>query len=199
MEIHDLQLYRHSLHVGMIAATFTTFLEYSHRDRSSAILAALLHDVGKLQLPISILRKSNPLTEAEWDLMRCHPDIGVVLLRREADCSIDVLTAVQQHHERLDGSGYALGLRAPYISELVRVLAICDAYAAMTEDRIYEESYGAQQALQVLQERRRQFDPLLVRQFSRMVLREPTGKVLRSIHDLNSALNFTTSAQSLIP
>jgi HD-GYP domain-containing protein (c-di-GMP phosphodiesterase class II) len=172
MKSHDPHLHFHSLHVGIVTAAFTDFLGYSIRDRRDAIVAGLLHNVGKTRLSQSILRKSGPLTEAEWQLMRCHPDIGVILLKPEKDFGSDVLTAIQQHHERLDGTGYPQGLQAPSISEMVRVLSICDTYAAMTEDRAYEKRYSLQESLQALQARRRQFDPVLVRYFSRMALRE---------------------------
>lgn len=179
------QLHSHSLHVAIITATFTHYLGYSLRDQMAAIVAALLHDVGKTRLPVSILRKPGPLTKTEWQLMRCHPDIGVILLNAERNFGSDVLTAVQQHHERLNGSGYPQGIQAPSISELVRVLSICDVYGAMTEDRVYEESHSSQEALQVLQARRSQYDPVLVGHFSQMALRESSLKIGSSSRSLD--------------
>ena len=111
-------------------------------------LAGLLHDVGKIGVSDTILRKPGPLDEEEWDEMRRHPAIGARILRlRELE---DVRAWILSHHERLDGRGYPAGLRGTEISPQARILAVADAYVAMTSDRVYRGALSAHEALEEL-------------------------------------------------
>ena len=129
-------------------------------------LGALLHDVGKLAVPAPILAKSEPLTEREWALMRRHPEAGAEVLRPllspdavPPECSRDVLAIVRSHHERWDGSGYPDGLVGNEIPLLARIVAVADAFEAMTERRPYRGARSHVAALaEVAEEVDRQFD-----------------------------------------
>ena len=116
-------------------------------------VAALLHDVGKLQVPDAILRKAGPLTQGEFDVIKRHPGDGEALL-----CHIGGFGAeaplVRGHHERLDGSGYPDGLRGGELSLEVRILGVCDVYDALTSERVYRRALGQEQALLVLDQGR---------------------------------------------
>lgn len=112
--------------------------------------AGLMHDIGKLAIPDQILDKHSPLDQAEWTLMKSHPEIGLSLLgdghsKRE-------MLAVLYHHERLDGSGYPYGLGADAIPIEARIVAVADTYDALTSDRAYREARLPQEARRVIME-----------------------------------------------
>ena len=98
-------------------------------------LAGILHDIGKIAVPDSILNKPGPLTDDEWVQMRRHPELGArILSSRELD---DVRRWILAHHERPDGAGYPKGLKAEEIPLEASIVAVADAFEAMTADRVY--------------------------------------------------------------
>jgi putative nucleotidyltransferase with HDIG domain len=137
-------------------------------------LAGLLHDVGKTAIPERILAKPGPLTDLEWLEMRRHPWIAVELLE---DAGMDQIREwIYCHHERPDGCGYPRGLKADEIPLEARILAVADAYEAMTNDRVYRRSIGKWQACEELREcAGSQFDEVVVDAFLRVVDREEAG------------------------
>jgi HD-GYP domain-containing protein (c-di-GMP phosphodiesterase class II) len=121
-------------------------------------LAGILHDVGKIGVPDSILRKPGPLTDAERTQMQRHPELGArILASGELD---DVRGWILAHHERPDGTGYPKGLSAEEIPLEASILAVGDAYEAMTSDRVYRMAIGPEAARdELLKGAGSQFDP----------------------------------------
>ncbi|MCL4811426.1 MAG: HD domain-containing protein [Vicinamibacteraceae bacterium] len=131
----------------------------------------LLHDIGKLAIPGAVLDKLGPLTPGELALMQEHPMRGVRILEPIAPFA-DLLPIVGQHHERFDGGGYPLGLRGDEIDVSARVLAVADAFDAMTSNRPYRCGLDIDAAVRVIRgEAGRQFDPLVVEAFLRVLAR----------------------------
>jgi putative nucleotidyltransferase with HDIG domain len=129
---------------------------------------SLLHDIGKIGVPDSILRKPGKLTEEEWVKMREHPVHGQQILR-----GIEFLEGaarvVAQHHEKWDGSGYPLGIREEEVDVCARIFAVADAFDAITSDRVYRRGKSYQEAAQELDDwAGRQFDPKVVEAFHRV-------------------------------
>jgi HD-GYP domain-containing protein (c-di-GMP phosphodiesterase class II) len=125
-------------------------------------LAALLHDVGKLRVPRELLRKPALLSESEERLMRNHPAWGAELVSGVPGLQA-VALIVHHHHERVDGSGYPSRLSGVHIPVASRIMAVCDAYGAMTEARPYREQREPQAALAELRDLAgNQFDPAVV-------------------------------------
>ncbi len=143
------------------------------QDRIAMICAAgLLHDIGKIGIPDSILSKKGPLTDEEWEVVRAHPELGVEILRHVIDL-VNCLPAILHHHEHYDGKGYPSGLKDENIPLEARILAIADAYDAMTSRRPYREQLSPQQALNELKRSTgTQFNPELVDAFCKII--EPT-------------------------
>jgi putative nucleotidyltransferase with HDIG domain len=165
---HDLYLYRHSLAVSELARTFAAFLGFSSADQSRLWTAGLLHDIGKIRIPVELLGKPIALNLAETTEMREHPLMGERLLEAEGYFAVDTLMAVRNHHERLDGTGYPFGLRATEISEPVRIVTLCDIFAAMTEERPYATPCGWKNALETMTAKRTWLDLRLMKQFATM-------------------------------
>jgi putative nucleotidyltransferase with HDIG domain len=131
-------------------------------------MGALLHDVGKIGLPAEVLNKPGCLTAEEWVVMRGHPSAGVALLA-EADFPWDVTLIVQSHHERWDGTGYPHGLMGQEIPRVARLVAIADAYDALTSVRSYRAASSHDEAMAVMRlDAGRQFDPMLFAEFERV-------------------------------
>jgi len=116
-----------------------------------AVLAGWLHDVGKVAIPDALLGKRTALTDDEWEVMRSHPEVGARMLAHMPGFG-DAADAVHHHHERWDGAGYPDGLDHDRIPVESRIVSVCDAYSAMTEDRTYQAARPSDQALQLLRD-----------------------------------------------
>ena len=142
-------------------------------------LGLLLHDVGKLALPASVVQKADKLTPEEWEMMRGHPRLGLELLRGD-DFSPLVKAIVLRHHERWDGSGYPDGKSGTDIHEMARIAAVADVYDAVTSERPYAAAQSAREGVRVILEGSGTlFDPDVVDVFARVVTPFPPGEELR--------------------
>ena len=169
MRSHDDVLYAHSLLVSRLTSTFAAHLGFPLRDQRLLRRAALLHDVGKLHIDRSLLHKPTTLNEREWAILRCHPTIGNSILEDEDIYDPIVRDAVQNHHERLDGTGYPVGISGKQISEVVRVITLCDVFAAMTETRAYGKPYTWSAALERMEGKSTRLDLNFLRHFVTMI------------------------------
>jgi response regulator RpfG family c-di-GMP phosphodiesterase len=168
LETRDLETHGHSERV----VTYSLRLGREYGLDSSRIKAlefgSLLHDIGKIGVPDSILRKPAKLTEDEWILMREHPLHGQQILR-----GIEFLQGaalvVAQHHEKWDGSGYPLGLRGEEIDVCARIFSVADAFDAITSNRVYRKGKSYEAAAKELDDwAGKQFDPEVVAAFHRV-------------------------------
>lgn len=173
----DGDTYRHSLEVAATAREVGRLLGLVGVDLVEVELAALLHDIGKLRLPPSVLNKPGPLDAGELRLMRLHPEWGAEMIARVPGLEA-VALIVRLHHERLDGTGYPHGLPAERIPTASRIVSACDAYGAMTRRRSYTEPLDVDGALRELERHAgTQFDPLVVEVLSDFV-REPVEVIV---------------------
>lgn len=140
----------HASRVSSLAVRIGRELGLGERHLGDLRLAGTLHDVGKLCLPAPMLEKDGPLTPDEWRLVRSHPVEGERLLRPFV-ARREVLAAVRWHHERWDGAGYPDGLRAAATPLTGRIVAVADAFSAMTEERPYRPAMSAAAALEELE------------------------------------------------
>jgi len=130
---------------------------------------ALLHDIGKIGIPDSILLKPGKLTEDEWEVMRRHPVIGHRFLTNSAYLKT-AAALVLSHHERWDGRGYPQGLAGEDISLGARIFAVIDAYDAMRSSRVYKHSVSMEKAVAEIRDKSgSQFDPSIVEAFLQCV------------------------------
>lgn len=179
IELHHGQTCRHMMNVAGTAVAFGRYLGLPRVDLLLLAQAGLLHDVGKLFIPISVLEKDGPLTEAERALIACHPEHGAKALAGEQGVDQQVIEAALNHHEYLDGSGYPNRISGDAISPLVRLLTIVDIFAALTERRAYKEPMTARMAIGHLMQMRGKLDQPLLRAFRGLVL-EPVFAVSKA-------------------
>ena len=155
----------HSGRVQQLASALGRRLRLEERPLLELAYAAELHDIGKVGLPDALLLKPGPLLPTEWDVMRSHSSWGSELLRHVPGLE-RVAVIVRHHHERFDGSGYPDGLSGEDIPTESRILAVIDAFVAMTEERPYRHARDHETAAADLHAQRgAQFDPRVLDAF----------------------------------
>jgi HD-GYP domain-containing protein (c-di-GMP phosphodiesterase class II) len=180
LAIKDTSTREHTRRVAQLAVQVGQELGLRGKRLRSLAVAALLHDVGKLQVPEAILCKAAPLTPAEFEVIKRHPTDGVALLSHIGGFD-DELPLVRGHHERLDGSGYPDGLRGAELSLEVRIIGVCDVYDALTSHRVYRRAFSQAQALTILDQGREiAFDADVLDALSRVVGEAPAVRHLRA-------------------
>ena len=168
LEARDAETHGHSERVVTFSLRLGREYGLTSAEMKALEFGSLLHDIGKIGVPDAILRKPAKLTEEEWERMREHPLHGQQILR-----GIKFLTGaarvVAQHHEKWDGSGYPLGLKAEDIDICARIFSVADAFDAITSDRVYRQGRSYEVALAELDDwAGRQFDPRIVEAFHRV-------------------------------
>jgi len=162
---HHNHSYRHCLFVTGFAVAFAQHLGMREDDQRRLARAALLHDVGKAYIPLSILDNPGKLTDAEMEQMRQHPRLGYEALAGEGSFPPEMLDVVLHHHEFLDGTGYPHGLTADRISDIVRITTIVDIHAALVEKRSYRMPFTHTQAFAMMEQMGGKLDQQLLQAF----------------------------------
>jgi response regulator RpfG family c-di-GMP phosphodiesterase len=164
LDMRDPSTARHARSVGRFASQTAAALGLTGERVERIQAAGVLHDLGKLGIADAILHKPGPLDDDEWREIRRHPEVGARILEHAG--MRDIARWVGQHHERIDGRGYPLGLAGEEISLEARILAVADAYEAMIADRPYRMGMPAQEArAELLRCAGSQFDPQVVEAF----------------------------------
>ena len=166
---HDAEARTHARGVARLSLGIALELGVKRTYLTALALGAILHDVGKLQVPRAVLAKPGRLTEDEWRLVRSHPACGERLLAPHINHPV-VLSVVRSHHERHDGDGYPDGLRNGQSPLLARIVTVADAYEAMTAERPYRAALPRREAFSELRAcAGSQFDPVCVAALVRVV------------------------------
>lgn len=166
IEARDPHSSGHAERVSIVAEVLAARLGWDEADIDVLRTGASLHDIGKLRVPERILRKPGPLDEQELAEMRRHPEEGARMVARHRSLQL-VVPGVLYHHERWDGGGYPVGVRGEAIPAEARVLAVVDAFDAMTTDRAYRRALSEAAAVVELERcAGTQFDPEIVGVFA---------------------------------
>jgi len=169
VDARDHYTYGHSRNVCKYAVAIGRALDLPSSELERLRIAALLHDIGKIGLSDSVLRKPGPLDNEEWEMMKKHSELGATIVSHAPELA-DCAPAIRHHHEWMDGSGYPSGLKGESIPLQARIIAIADAYDTMTTPRSYRTTLSAEEALEELRRyTNTQFDPHLVEIFARLV------------------------------
>jgi putative nucleotidyltransferase with HDIG domain len=171
--------YMHSVAVCGLMVSLARQMGLADAEVRDAGLAGLLHDVGKMQMPLEVLNKPGALTDAEFNVMRGHPERGFDLLKEGARVPASALDVCLHHHEKMDGTGYPHKLAGEQISLFARMGAVCDVYDAITSVRPYKTAWDPAGSLQRMSQWKGQFDPVVFQAFVKSVGIYPTGTLVR--------------------
>ncbi len=175
----DEYTYMHSLSVCVLMISFGKHLGFNARQLKEVGIGAMLHDVGKMQVPEEILNNKGALSDEEYALMKRHVEYSHSFLEKtEGIAELSVIIA-SQHHERIDGKGYPNCLKGDDISIYGQAAAIADVYDAMTSQRCYQRRYEPTEVLKKLYEWNDSYNKELVEQFIRCVGIYPVGSLVR--------------------
>lgn len=156
----------HSTSVSRYAEALARAVNLPENEVERIKIGALLHDVGKIGIPESVLKKPGKLTDEEWEIMKQHPTIGAEKVLAPNEALRDLIPIVKYHHERIDGRGYPEGLKGNEIPLEARIVSVADAYHALVSDRPYRKGMPIEKACAILREGAGvQWDSDLVRQF----------------------------------
>jgi HD-GYP domain-containing protein (c-di-GMP phosphodiesterase class II) len=148
---HDYHTFTHSANVAFFCVLLAKACGINDRtDLERIAIGALLHDVGKLEIPEKILKKRGRLDDNEWQVISRHPTIGFQMLSHRHDLTFGQLMMVYQHHERLDGSGYPVGISQHRIHPWAQLCAVVDVYEALTSHRPYRPRLPKGYAIPIL-------------------------------------------------
>lgn len=157
----DDQTFVHSINVALICGEIGEWLGYSAVQMKKIMAAGILHDIGKVKIPLNILNKPGKLTEQEYQIIKYHTVFGYKILKdRPIDTHIKY--AALMHHERYDGSGYPRGRKETEIDEFARIIAIADVYDAMTAKRVYRERMSPFDVIEHFEKEISHFDPKIL-------------------------------------
>lgn len=180
LKMYDDYTYHHSLSVAVIALTVGIALELNDIELHQLGLSAVLHDIGKLMIPASIIQKPGRLTAEEFDLIKNHPLYGTKILPHRHDIPESIFDGILSHHERMDGSGYPSGLKAKEIPLSGRILAVADVYDALTSNRPYRlPSLPSEASEYIMGGTGTYFDEDVVSAFIKKVAPYPVGTCVR--------------------
>jgi HD-GYP domain-containing protein (c-di-GMP phosphodiesterase class II) len=147
---HDNYTYGHSMRVATYLALFGFNLRLPKNEQVILASGGLLHDVGKMSIPFAVLNKPGRLNAAEFEVMKGHVTASLAYLRGCPDLPKGITTIAAQHHEKLDGTGYPLGLAGDKLNRLARIAAIVDVFSALTDRRPYKPPMEAETALNLM-------------------------------------------------
>ncbi len=171
--------YMHSVAVCALMVSLARGLGLNETACREAGLAGLLHDMGKALMPPEVLNKPGKLTDAEYEIMRGHPEQGWALLNESLGVGEPVLDVCLHHHERIDGSGYPHRLPGEQITQLARMGAVCDVYDAITSNRPYKAGWDPGESISRMAGWTGHFDPVVFATFVKCLGIYPTGSLVR--------------------
>ncbi|WP_280769418.1 HD-GYP domain-containing protein [Salipaludibacillus daqingensis] len=177
---YDSYVFHHSLNVTVYAVALGQKVGLNQSELHDLGLGAMLHDLGKMGIPLEILNKSEELTVEEFDLIKSHASIGFDMLRKSYTLSLITAHCAYQHHERLDGTGYPRQLAGNDIHYFAKIIGIADVFDAVTSNRVYRQAMLPHEGLELLYSGAGSlFDEKLVDSFAKTVAIYPVGLEVR--------------------
>ncbi|WP_445492318.1 HD-GYP domain-containing protein [Niallia sp. 03133] len=174
--LYDDYIFSHSLNVTVYSLALGKELKLSTKQLEVLGLGAILHDVGKINIPLNILLKQGKLTEQEFEQIKTHAEIGYRMLKDIPNLSLLVAHCAYQHHERINGSGYPRGITGDEIHLFGKIIAVADVFDAITSNRVYRKAMLPHEALEILYAGiNKLYDAKIVEAFRKAIILYPNG------------------------
>lgn len=200
IKMYDDYTYHHSLSVAIMAIAIGLEMGYDRHKLDELGIAGLLHDIGKVSVPIEIINKKGRLTEEEYNIVRLHPVYAAEHLKARKLVSDDCCAGIIGHHERWDGLGYPMHLKGEQIHEYARILAVADVYDALTSNRPYRVPAPPNEAIEfIMGGMYSHFDENVVKAFLRKVAPFPTGSRVKLSNGETACVIKNNTDQPLRP
>ena len=152
VEAKDAYTEGHVKRVSNLAVDLGRMMGLQPRDIEALRVGGILHDIGKIGIPDSVLNKPGPMSAEEWEMVKAHPVVGFRVAEPLKQILKGALEVIRHHHERMDGSGYPDGIKGEEISAVARVMAVADVYDALVTDRPYHKGVSKEKALSIMQQ-----------------------------------------------
>ena len=176
----DNYTYQHSVNVAVLSLVLGVQLQLNQDELYTLCMGALIHDIGKVLIPIDIVLKPGPLTDEEFETIKEHTTKGYDYLKGCLEISAPSRIVALQHHEKMNGCGYPDNIKNKSINRFARIVAIADVYDALTSDRPYRKAMNPNDAVEyILSHGDTQFDYEMVKAFSKAVVPYPPGTLVK--------------------
>lgn len=175
LKISDEYTFKHSVDVATMSMIVAQKYGFSQQQIYEIGISGLLHDIGKAQIPAALLNKAGKLTEQEFALMKQHSLLGYRILMNKEELSDEIKLGVLQHHEKINGSGYPLGVSGDKICQFAKIIAVADIYDALVTERPYKKPYSPRDAVEMIMAMTDELDICTMRCFLESIILYPVG------------------------
>ncbi|MBO5372929.1 MAG: HD-GYP domain-containing protein [Lachnospiraceae bacterium] len=179
LKVSDEYTFKHSVDVATMAMIIAKQYGLSEKEIYEIGIAGLLHDIGKTQIPSEILNKAGRLTEEEFGIMKKHALFGYTILKEKSEISNPVLMGVLQHHEKLNGQGYPMGVPEEKIFTYAKIISMADIYDALVTERSYKKAFSPRDAVEMIMAMTDELDIEVMRSFLNSVILYPVGTTVK--------------------
>lgn len=178
LKTSDEYTFKHSVDVATIAMILAKQQGLSRNSIYEIGVAGLLHDIGKTKVPIEILNKPSRLNDNEFEVMKQHSVFGYRMVKDKHEFSNEVALAVLQHHEKINGSGYPLGMNESQITPYAKILTVADIYDALVTTRPYKEAFSQRDAVEMIMSMTGELDMTAMKSFLESMILYPVGSIV---------------------
>lgn len=178
LKVSDEYTFKHSVDVATISMLIAKKSNLPETDIQKIGMAGLLHDLGKSQIPNEVLNKAGKLTEEEFAIMKNHSVYGYRILKERDDIPKEVLMGVLQHHEKINGKGYPMGVGGEQITTYAKILSIADIYDALVTERPYKKAFSQQDAVEMIMAMTDELDITFMRSFLAIMILYPVDSIV---------------------
>lgn len=179
LKVSDEYTFKHSVDVATMSMIIAKQYGLPEKEVYEIGIAGLLHDIGKTKIPNEVLNKAGKLTDEEFDLMKKHSLFGYSILKEKSNISPAILLGVLQHHEKMDGRGYPIGVQEDKLSEYARIISTADIYDALVTERPYKKAFSQRDALEMIMSMTDELDISVMRSFMESVILYPVDSIVQ--------------------